>query len=307
MNKSVLVVTENSELRLLCQGLGNGYQLVFAHSGEEALRYLDQSPATNIILADYKLADMDGLTFFIRAAELSPAVPILAADADQIIARIEMVNHRAIYRILPLPCTSEILVSVFEDALEQFRLVEQELRLREEIKRLTYTDELTGCYTRRYVDDRLPRELGRSVRYDHFLSVALIDIDQLKQINLDYGRDFGDQVLEIFSEAAIKVIRNDVDWIARWGDDEFLMVLPEVPVQGAKVVAERLRQLVADLDLSRVTGNEVDLTLSASIGIAGYSPEQPQQNNTHEQLLESAFACLRQVQEQGGNRITCCT
>ena len=174
--------------------------------------------------------------------------------------------------------------------------------MREKIKKLSLTDALTGCYTPEYLRERLTKELQRSVRYSHYLAVIFCDIDKLKDINDAHGHRTGDQVLTGFAQAAMQVIREDVDWITRWEEDSFIIVLPETPIRGAGIVAERLRGLMTDLDLA---DDDTPIRVTASFGVSGFAPEIPEHNSHVKELLTIAARCLAQAKAEG-NRVLCC-
>ncbi|NOQ47429.1 MAG: diguanylate cyclase [Desulfobulbaceae bacterium] len=304
MNKRVLAVTENPELLTFCKKTGDDLVFDFAPTGEDGLATLNETAEWDIILADYNLSDMDGIQFFTEAEKVSRAIRVLAADADEIIARIAMVNNKYIYRILPLPCSQGMLNTVLHDAFRQFCLVTRERQLLEKIKQLSTTDTLTGCFTRTYSNERLAKELQRSVRYCHYLTVIFADIDEFQRINDTHGHRTGDQILTGFSQAALQIIREDVDWISRWDDNKFLIVLPETPIRGAGIVAERLRELISGIDITSDNNGPVDVT--ASFGVAGFAPEIQERNNNPDALLTIADRCLVQAITAGGDQVLCC-
>lgn len=120
---------------------------------------------------------------------------------------------------------------------EELRRVELEEELREQAIR----DPVTGLYNRRFLDEVLRREVARAERYGHALSLILIDIDNFKDINDRYGHLVGDEALRRVAKALRENIRR-VDYIFRWGGDEFCIVLPETNGPGAQEVVRRFRE-----------------------------------------------------------------
>ena len=102
-----------------------------------------------------------------------------------------------------------------------------------EIKLLSRTDSLTGCYNRGYLNELLPREITRALRYKRPLALAMCDIDKFKKINDTYGHQCGDEILKKLVQRISEVIRADTDWLARYGGEEFLIVLPETQLENA--------------------------------------------------------------------------
>jgi len=156
------------------------------------------------------------------------------------------------------------------------------------------TDELTGLSNRRDMHNRLTVEFSRYQRSGHHFSIALIDLDLFKGINDQHGHDAGDEVLKAFSALMQSVIRQ-TDVAARWGGEEFLILLPDTSLLQALTLAERLRSEV-DHTPFRFQGTELPVTISAgvcSIAKAGSVNE----------LLKQADVCLYNAKEDGRNRI----
>lgn len=156
------------------------------------------------------------------------------------------------------------------------------------------TDELTGLSNRRDMHNRLAAEFSRYQRSGHHFSIALIDLDLFKGINDQHGHDAGDEVLKAFSALMQTVIRQ-TDVAARWGGEEFLILLPDTSLLQALTLAERLRSEV-DQTPFRFRGKELPVTISAgvcSIAKAGSINE----------LLKQADICLYNAKEDGRNRI----
>ncbi|QER41517.1 diguanylate cyclase [Thermodesulfobacterium sp. TA1] len=131
---------------------------------------------------------------------------------------------------------------------------------------LSIIDPLTRVYNRRYEIHRLKQEiLKRQAKKDYQFSLILIDLDDFKQINDIYGHTEGDRVLKEFAELIKQRIRNQ-DVFGRWGGEEFLLLCPETPLEGAKTLAEILRQLIANH-----TFGENKLKITASFGVTSYN------------------------------------
>ncbi|UCE21007.1 MAG: PAS domain S-box protein, partial [Candidatus Aminicenantes bacterium] len=111
-------------------------------------------------------------------------------------------------------------------------------KLEEEVQRLSVTDELTGLYNRRYFNQNLPDEIKTAERWRSALSLIMIDIDDFKQYNDMYLHLEGDEVLKETAKVISHVIRKDMDWAARFGGDEFVIILPGINSTEASIVAE---------------------------------------------------------------------
>lgn len=169
-------------------------------------------------------------------------------------------------------------------------------RLVSEVHQLSRTDALTGCLNRRAIDERLPAEVERAQRYDRPLAVVFADVDHFKQINDSLGHAAGDEVLRRLAAICRAALRNEVDWVARFGGEEFLIVLPETGLEAAVAIAERLRQAVAHEPVDAGGGAVVPLT--ASFGATQYRGGE-----TVEDLLARADEHLYQAKTQGRDRV----
>lgn len=163
----------------------------------------------------------------------------------------------------------------------------------DEVKRLSLMDALTGCYNRRALDERLPSELERSLRYSRPLSVVFVDVDHFKRINDQYGHGMGDIVLR---EVALRLqtsLRNQVDWVARYGGEEFLLVMPETAAHDALETSMRLAEFVRS---TPVLAQGLALQVTASFGIA-----QLREGESLADLLQRADSMVYQAKADGRN------
>lgn len=136
--------------------------------------------------------------------------------------------------------------------------------LEQRLRRVNSTDELTGVYNRRYLDQRLAEEFDRHRRYQRSLSIVIFDLDHFKQTNDTYGHLAGDHALVEVRRIARENLR-DIDVLARFGGEEFVCVLPETDCAAAVAVAERLR---AAMEAERFSWKEQPFRITASFGVA---------------------------------------
>jgi diguanylate cyclase (GGDEF)-like protein len=173
-------------------------------------------------------------------------------------------------------------------------------RALEEAKRkveaLAITDPLTGLYNRRHLSVRLKDEYARAKRHRRPLSVIMVDLDGFKRVNDDYGHDEGDQVLRRVAAILTENVRN-VDTVARFGGDEFVVVLSETDKPRAEQVGNRI---LAEM----VTGRDLDAhgVVSASLGIATNTFEDAQVPD-EEQLIRHADHAMLSAKRSGKNRV----
>ncbi len=157
-------------------------------------------------------------------------------------------------------------------------------------------DPLTGLYNRRYLDSTLERELARCQREGQPLSLMLIDLDHFKQVNDNWGHPAGDEVLRQLADMLASHARL-ADVACRYGGEEFLMLLPGMPLNVALERAERWRQ---DFAASTVFFGELAIQATLSVGIAGY----PGHGTTAQQLIRHADLALYRAKAAGRNRVT---
>lgn len=196
---------------------------------------------------------------------------------------------------------------------EQLRNSEEELKwtlrklfqanqaLEENSRRLeaiSTTDELTGVPNRRKFHEFLGHEWRRSVRKNLPISLVLVDIDYFKYYNDTYGHQGGDECLRTVAQAMNGYMQRTTDLVARFGGEEFVALLPETSLEGALVVAERLRSLVEKLGLENRRSEFGIVTLS--IGVATCFPQDEMEEAT---IIGAADKALYQAKQEGRNRV----
>ncbi len=164
-----------------------------------------------------------------------------------------------------------------------------------ELRRLATTDVLTGLPNRRYFLERLEQELARHHRFGRSASLLMIDIDHFKQVNDHYGHAVGDEALRHFARIARKKLRT-IDVLGRLGGEEFAALLPNTDPEGARILAERLRQTVAAQPCLVGT---TTVPFTVSIGVASFRDD----DSKGELVLARADAALYRAKEQGRNKV----
>ncbi len=167
------------------------------------------------------------------------------------------------------------------------------------ILEMAVTDDLTGLHNRRYTGQRLQEELARSKRHGRRCSCVLLDIDLFKHVNDTHGHAAGDAVLRGLAAATHLALRES-DLLGRWGGEEFLAVLPETDREGARAIAERLRQAI---EAMRVDYQGKQLSVTASLGVADALPGQDPDARDAERLVARADEALYRAKTGGRNRI----
>jgi len=155
-------------------------------------------------------------------------------------------------------------------------------------------DSLTALYNRQYFNDFLRTEINRATRYNHPFSIAMFDIDYFKNINDSYGHDVGDEVLKNLSNLVKKYLR-DTDLIARWGGEEFMIILAETPIHEGFAKIEQLRELINSTSL---VPSLKDKVITVSFGITEFKEE-----DTKSELLKRVDIALYQAKNSGRNKV----
>lgn len=163
------------------------------------------------------------------------------------------------------------------------------------IKELAITDGLTGLYNYRYFHERLSEALARSDRFPENVSLILVDVDKFKQLNDTHGHQAGDMILKSLAQAISGELRR-IDILARYGGDEFAIILPHTNEKGAKKVAEKIRQKVENISL-KFKGQEIRVTIT--VGISTYT----ENSSTKDSLIEKADRALYEAKRLGRNRV----
>lgn len=162
-----------------------------------------------------------------------------------------------------------------------------------ELERVSRTDYLTGLWNRRHVDEQLTKAISAARRHGRPLAVVLLDVDNFKRINSEYGYQAGDAVLVEVSSRLAAEVRSE-DTFGRWGGEEFLVVLPDTGLDVGLAAAERLRAVAAGAPVATEAG-EIPVTISLGVA-ASTEPDR-------DALLRAADAALRKAKTGGKNRI----
>lgn len=171
----------------------------------------------------------------------------------------------------------------------------QNAQLHTEVQKQAITDTLTSLYNRRGFEELGRREVERALRFGRPLSALLLDIDFFKQVNDVYGHQIGDQVLTGFAQRCTQELRQ-IDLLGRYGGDEFIALLPETEVEGARQVAERLRMLVSQVTFA-ASAMPVRITMSVGVAALGEGVKDL------DALVKAADQALYRAKRSGRNRV----
>ena len=300
---TLLVAEDDPFQRKILSGMlaRAGYEVEAVESGEEALMRLPEG-RFQILITDWDMPGMDGETLCrrVRDAKGPGYLYILMLTAHTSLAHTLMAFEAGADDYIKKPADeTELLARVKAGQ----RIVELERSLsaaRAHLERLSLTDALLGCYNRRYFNEQLPREIERAYRYGTPLALAMADLDGFKQVNDVHGHMVGDEVLVCFVERAAECLRAS-DWIARFGGEEFAIVLPETRLDGAQRVAEKIRARCAATPIQTIAG---ELRVTVSLGAAGLTAGSASTTSAMTELLSHADSALYKAKRAGRNRVT---
>lgn len=165
------------------------------------------------------------------------------------------------------------------------------------LRKLAYRDGLTGLYNHRYFQTVIETELKKAVQNRYPVSLLVVDIDYFKQANDTFGHLVGDFVLQEVSNLLVRLVRN-CDIVARYGGDEFAIILPEIGTKGAKVLAQRLRRGV---EQEQIESNGTPISITISVGLA--ATDMSEQEMSRSLLIECGDRGLYRAKEKGRNRV----
>jgi diguanylate cyclase (GGDEF)-like protein len=283
--------------------------LLTAVNGNDAIE-LFRKHRPDIILLDAILPDIDGFEIakkfrsLEKGDEWSAIIFLTSMDKDEDVAR-GIGAGGDDYLLKPI---SEMVLKAKINAMR--RLVEMQRSLVEvtqelnkankELQRLSTTDGLTGIANRRFFDQLSAREWRRCERLQQHMALVMVDVDLFKKYNDTYGHQQGDECLKLVAAQVARAAPRASDLAARYGGEEFVLVLGETTVDGAKWVANNIRQRVADLMLAH-SASEIG-HVSVSCGVASMLPAE---GLSFDILLKMADEALYKAKEQGRNRVVC--
>lgn len=278
-----------------------GFDVASVCCGNEAWRALNEPDAPRIAILDWVMPGMDGLEIVrrLRAQETNdPRYVIILTSRDQKRDLAEALNAGADDYVTKPFNTDELLARIGVGVRVTGLQASLAARMRElheanaTIAQLACTDELTQLANRRSFNDRLVREVSGARRHGYSLALIMADLDRFKSVNDSFGHEAGDRVIEAFAKLLVQAVRRE-DQPARWGGEEFAILLSHTDAEGGATVAERIR---AAFEQTRCEG--VGIPLTASFGVAGLV-----EGESGDGLLRRADSALMRAKALGRNRV----
>jgi len=279
-----------------------GHKVLYVRDGKSAIK-MAKTQNVDIILLDLILPDIDGneVTRWLKTNDDTKGIPIivltvkgstlekvtgLEAGADDYLPKpySEIELNARIYACLR--------TKALQDALRKKNQELEEVLLR--VENLTITDSLTELFNRRYFESSHGKEFKRALRYSSPLSCMILYIDNFLEITENYGNEKANNILKTIARLLKSCIRG-IDTIARWGEQEFILMLPETPKEDTAQVAARILQIISNYEFP-----DLQEKVTVSIGIAGLPDPSIE---TSEKLINEAELALYEAKTKGGNRI----
>jgi len=296
----VLIVQAESSERAFQKSLfaEAGMSVIEDSTDAEVLDFL-ATDRPDLVVLGRALPDMDGLDLLpsLKSNELEFLPVLVASNRGETAERVRGLQLGA-DDYISRPCDPAELLARVRALLRTKQTHDRIRKLQATLEQMVVNDPLTGLHNRRYLMDRLLQEMQRSDRHGEPLAFAMLDLDSFRPINDQYGHVIGDKVLRAVGNAIAKSIRVS-DIAARYGGDEFGVILPQTPPEGAMRVCERLLRTISELILQDENGKSCRVT--ASLGLAYYPADDVE---TPEDLVHSADGALYGAKRSGKNRFT---
>jgi len=325
---SILVVDDEPAIRnLLSELLTADFEVVTAPSAEAARDVFAHRPI-DIVLTDQQLPGQSGVQLLEHVCLHSPqTIRIMMTGLGRLEDAVDAINCGRVHHYLFKPWKADQLLHTMRQAARTYLLERSHAQLLEELRRLNLeleqrvtvrtgeleeanrqlhqrnhmlrkmalTDPLTGLPNRRAMDRLAKQELARRTRYPGPLSIGLIDADNFKDINSLYTLSGGDHVLTWLGQTLGQAVRT-VDTVGRVGGEEFMVVAPETDLEGASILAERVRQTV-EAGETAYNGAAIRITISVGMVVAPIGVELD-----YKHLRDAAAAALSEAKAAGRNK-----
>ncbi len=280
---NIIIYSENGQSQLASLINLNDEDELREFSINELENYKQYNPA--LMILDF---DIDNIRAFCAVRKFDCPVLIPLENMDE-----NLVVRALSYDFISKPCDVQELNTRINALLKTYEI-------KKELIKTAICDELTGLYNRKYLYQRLEAEISRSKRYGTSLACLLVDIDHFKIINDMYGYDWGDILLRKIAQMLSALVRKE-DVLTRYGDEEFIVILPETTEQQAMIFAERFRKDVEKMEF--IPANEDErhpITISGGVSAFPCMEGVEEDANT---LIRYSEHALYNAKQSGKNRI----
>ena len=291
-NSILIADDEKSNLMVLTHLLNREYTIYTARDGKDAINK-SKKLLPDIILLDILMPEMNGYEVLsaLKNSEETREIPVIFITGLD--SREDEEKGLALM-------AADYISKPFRAAIVKLRVGNQmqivnQLRT---IKRLSMVDQLTDIPNRRSFDSRLNMEWLRAIREKTPVSLLMIDVDKFKIYNDTYGHQQGDIALQTVAKVCTRTTKRPGDFTARWGGEEFAVLLPVSDAKGAMVIAEQIRINVQNAVITRPDGEVTKVTISI-----GLHTELPNSDSSLDSFISRADSALYTAKEKGRNRV----
>ena len=321
---NILIVDDRTENLLVLESLlaNIDCNIIKATTGNEALSLMLYYEFA-LVLLDVQMPDMDGFETaeYIRMNSKTRYVPIIFVTAISKEQKCIFKGYEigaVDYLFKPIePIMLQSKVKVFLELYNQKKMIEEQARLLEmkvkelselqeanfKLESLSTLDGLTGIPNRRSFDDYIEMSIKSCTRLNKPISLIMADIDFFKGYNDNYGHLKGDDCLINVAKSISLSVKRPLDFVTRYGGEEFAVILPETDEEGAKIIAEIIRKNVEELEIAHKS-SDVSAYVTLSLGITTKSSSIQYSKN---ELIEHADKALYNSKSNGRNQVSVCT
>jgi len=301
MNRAINpVIPKNEEIRILIVDddpivlevmksfvASYGFNFATASDGMEAVELLEKQEF-DIIISDINMPRMDGMELLNHVRQHHPSIGmIIITGISEEYSYVDVIRAGAIdYMTKPFDG---------QELLAKLQRVVREQALVSELEQLSICDSLTGLYNRRHFDTKLSEELHRAVRQGYSIFLAFLDVDKFKEYNDTFGHQAGDNLLATIGKILLSSARKGVDWVFRYGGDEFAIIVTQATVEQATMVLSRIMKSYQECQFGET---------SLSFGMAKFTrcPDKTWPEDMR-LLMQEADKALYAAKGEGRNRI----
>ncbi len=272
------------------------YVIDAAESSKDALEKASEENV-DIVLVNQKRSDTDGIKILqdIMKKKLGVPVIMIVAEGDEKLGVKAM--DKGAYDFLTKEEVKTVALSRAIRRVMQRRKLESDVKeTLSKLEKLAIRDGLTGLYNQHHLKEAISREYKKAKRYMQSLSCIMLDLDHFKSVNDTHGHQFGDEVLVQSADILNSLVR-DTDFVARYGGEEFFIILPNTNLEGAHILAERIRASFADYIFKK---DDISEIVTVSIGVSATSDENVISEND---LIANADKSLYRAKWRGRNNV----
>ena len=290
---SVLIVDDQeASIAVLNHILSQEYKVYTADNGEKGIEAAENY-MPDVILLDILMNGMDGYAVIteLKKSEKTKNIPVifitsLSGDINEekglALGAADYISKPFSGAIVKLRVRNQIKI------IEQLRTIE----------RLSMLDQLTDLPNRRSFENRLNAEWGRALRENLPISILVIDVDRFKIYNDTYGHQQGDIALQAFAKIFTQALKRPSDFAARWGGEEFIVLLPNTDLNGALEIAEQIRKITEETEIPVLGGPSASITVSIGVSVRSQGCA-----GTLDEFISGADSALYDAKKNGRNRV----